>query len=130
MRDSCYTCAMKRFALAFALLFAPPLAAQVPPEAPPPVPAEDGLSLMERGAQLLLRQFLNEVGPKVGEVQEGLKDALAALEPALRELLEMIGDIRYYEAPERLPNGDILLRRKPDAPPLTGPLKPGQSLDL
>jgi hypothetical protein len=121
---------MKRFALAFALLFAPPLAAQVPPEAPPPVPAEDGLSLMERGAQLLLRQFLNEVGPKVGEVQEGLKDALAALEPALRELLEMIGDIRYYEAPERLPNGDILLRRKPDAPPLTGPLKPGQSLDL
>lgn len=117
---------MKRFVLTFALVFATPLAADVLPGAPP----DDGLSLMERGAQMLLRQFLSEVGPKVGEVQDGLEDVLAVLEPALRELLVMIGDIRYYEAPERLPNGDILLRRKPGAPPLTAPLKPGQSLDL
>lgn len=117
---------MKRFVLAFSLLFATPLAAEVSPGVPP----DDGFSLMERGAQMLLRQFLREVGPKVGEVQDGLEEALAALEPALRELLEMVGDFRHYEAPERLPNGDILLRRKPDAPPLTAPLKPGQSLDL
>jgi len=116
---------MKRYVLALALALATPVAAETP--APPP---EDGLTLMERGAQMLLRQFLSEVGPKVGEVQEGLQDALTALEPALRELLTMIGDIRNYEPPERLPNGDILLRRKPEAPPLTAPLKPGESLDL
>ncbi len=120
---------MKYIALALALLLATPLTAQTP-ESPPEAPADEGFSLIERGAQMLLRQFLDEVGPKVGDVQEGLEDALTALEPALRELLAMVGDFRYYEAPERLPNGDILLRRKLDAPPLKGPLAPGQSLDL
>ena len=75
---------MKRIALACALMLASPLGAQTPP-APP---ADEGLTLMERGAQMLLRQFLNEVGPKLGEVQDGFEDALAALEPALRDLLD------------------------------------------
>ncbi|MDP3861348.1 MAG: AAA+ family ATPase [Phaeovulum sp.] len=117
---------MKRIAFALALGLATPLAAQTPPEVPP----DTGFSLIERGAQMLMQQFLNEVGPRLGEVQDGLEEAMAALEPALRELLTMIGDIRYYEAPERLPNGDILLRRKPGAPQLPVPLAPGESLDL
>ena len=37
-------------------------------------------------------------------------------------MLELMGDIRNYEMPEKLPNGDIIIRRKPDlpAPPKEG----------
>lgn len=62
----------------------------------PPAPEEDG------GA--LLRDFLDRLGP----VLEGLRDRL--------------GDLSNYEAPEVLPNGDILIRRKPAVPdPQPGP---------
>jgi hypothetical protein len=32
----------------------------------------------------------------------------------------MIDDLSAYEMPERLPNGDILIRRRADAPPPAG----------
>lgn len=31
----------------------------------------------------------------------------------------MVGDIRNYEAPVKLPNGDILIRRRPEPLPET-----------
>ena len=38
--------------------------------------------------------------------------------PAMEELSRLMDDIGNYEMPpERLPNGDILIRRKADAPP-------------
>ena len=47
---------------------------------------------------------------------------MAGLEPHLAELADMIGDLGNYQAPERLPNGDIILRRKiPQAPIEFGP---------
>lgn len=62
----------------------------------PPAPEGDG------GA--LLRDFLGRLGPTL----EGLRDRL--------------GDLGNYEAPEVLPNGDILIRRKPVVPdPQPGP---------
>jgi hypothetical protein len=87
---------------------------------PAPVSAQDtqsdtkeGLSLMERGMKLLFEGLLSEMEPALGEMAEAMKQ----LEPMARDLAEMIGDVRNYEAPEQLPNGDIIIRRKPGAPP-------------
>ena len=91
------------------LLSAAPLAAQ---EADPPA---EGLDLMQEGAEMLLRGLMDEIEPPLDEMAQ----ALAALEPRLRELLALVDDLGNYEAPERLANGDILIRRKtgPDIPP-------------
>jgi hypothetical protein len=49
------------------------------------------------------------MGPAFGEFAQSVG-------PAFGALLERIDDLRYYEAPEILPNGDIIMRRSPDAP--------------
>ena len=36
--------------------------------------------------------------------------------PALLKMMRTLDSVRYYEAPEILPNGDIIIRRSPDAP--------------
>lgn len=106
---------MTRLALALtaALLLPGPLAAQETP----PAPAEDGLGLIERGFGLLLRQFRDEAGPQLDLLSRDLGATVQRLGPALQALAAQIDDIRNYGAPERLPNGDILIRRNPDAPP-------------
>lgn len=110
MRKRPHTLASLTFALCLA---AAPLAAQ---EAAPadPAPEDEGLSLMQRGAELLLRGLMDEVEPGLRDMEQ----ALRLMEPELRALVDMVGDLRNYEAPEKLPNGDILIRRKADAPPL------------
>ncbi|PTV97236.1 hypothetical protein C8J27_101348 [Rhodobacter aestuarii] len=83
-----------------------------------------GKSLVERGAELFLRGLLDEVSPHLDEMQQGLGEAAEALGPKLKQVLALIDDIRYYNAPERLPNGDIIMRRVPGAPeppPLLAP---------
>ena len=72
------------------------------------------------------RQILPEL-----ELPDRMDDALRRmmedLKPALDETLklmesfEAIGDPRHYHLPEILPNGDIILRRKDDAPPWQAP---------
>ena len=107
-------------ALGLALtLMAAPLAAQDTDAAP----IDEGFSLMEEGAKLLLRGLLQEVEPTLDEFQgmaEGVGEAMqllgAEMGPALAELLGQIDDMRHYDAPAILPNGDIIIRRKPDAP--------------
>lgn len=47
----------------------------------------------------MMQQFIDEMGP------------------ALTELQDTISDWSNYAAPEVLPNGDIIIRRKPDAAP-------------
>ena len=91
-----------------------------------PVQAEDeGFSLMEEGAQLILRGLLREVEPAMDDIQSMMKEFGPAIDqfalelgPILAELLEKVDDISNYEQPEVLPNGDIIIRRKPDAPEL------------
>ena len=95
---------------------------------PAPETAEKGFSLMEEGAKILMRSMLAEMQPKLDELQAGLGAALVELEPALRELAGMIDDIRNYEPPEMLPNGDIIIRRRPNIPQMTP--KPGDKIDL
>lgn len=55
---------------------------------------EEGMNLLSEGTRLLL---------------EGL---MGQMEPALRELQGALQDLDSYHAPEVLPNGDIIIRRK------------------
>lgn len=68
----------------------------------------EGLSLMEQGATLLFRGLMTEMEPTLKDLQ-GLAEEMA---PALLELKGMIGDFTNFHAPEVLPNGDIIIRRK------------------
>lgn len=57
------------------------------------------------------------------EIERAFREMMDRLRPALDDLLETmrvfkdIDSIENYEAPEVLPNGDILIRRRGDAPP-------------
>lgn len=74
-----------------------------------PVSAQDsdeslseGMDLLQQGTRLLLEGLMSELGP------------------ALQDLQDMVVDLNAYHAPEVLPNGDIIIRRKtplvPDPP--------------
>ncbi len=85
---------------------------------------EDGFSLIEEGARLLMQGLMTEIEPAIEDLHgtfEQMGPAFAefaqSVGPAFAELLNQVDDLRNYEAPEFLPNGDIILRRSPDAPP-------------
>ena len=48
--------------------------------------------------------------------QKFLHDWLTELTPMLESLRDKVDDMSNYEKPEVLPNGDIIIRRKPDIP--------------
>lgn len=80
---------------------------------------ERGLSLMERGAQMLMEGLMREMGPTMDGLQDmaedfgpALRDFTAQMGPALRDLLEEVEDWSVYHPPEILENGDIVIRRK------------------
>lgn len=75
---------------------------------------EQGFSLLDRGAELLLRGLMAEVEPR-------LRDLAEKVGPGLQELQGLIGDLDAYHAPEILPNGDIIIRRKVPLVPNPGP---------
>ncbi|WP_223422970.1 hypothetical protein [Tateyamaria pelophila] len=79
----------------------------------------DGLSLMERGAQLLMEGLMQEMEPALDNLKELADEFGPALEsfstqmgPALRGLLAEVEDWSVYHPPEMLDNGDIIIRRK------------------
>jgi len=98
-----------------------------------------GLSLMERGAQLFMEGILKDMEPAIDEF-EGLADQMGPalknfateMGPKLTELFEQVDDWSAYTAPEMLPNGDILIRRKPDHPlvPPETPTEPAPQIEL
>ncbi|MEO1551891.1 MAG: hypothetical protein AAFR93_15920 [Pseudomonadota bacterium] len=70
-----------------------------------------------------------------GLLDQNLRPFLRDFAGALEGLLDEVGDLSAYEMPEVLPNGDIILRRKQDAPPLPqpsmpAPTDPDGSIDL
>lgn len=111
---------MKQVFLALALFLCGPVTAQT--TADPSVPAEEvgkGFSLMEEGAKLLFKGLMSEMEPaldEMGQALSGLEPALKDLQPKMLELLAIVDDLTNYQPPERLENGDILIRRKPGAP--------------
>ena len=125
---------MKRiFALSIAagLLAAPAMA-----EDAPKAEMDEGLSLMEEGARMLLRGLMEEMEPTVEALRDNFEqmgpafaEFAQSVGPAFAELLEQVDDLRNYEAPEFLPNGDIIMRRSPDAP-LWVPEVDGSEIEL
>lgn len=77
---------------------------------------DQGFNLLEQGARIIMQSLLDDIEPELDQMRDGLQDAMGVLEPHLRDLARMIGQIDTYEAPQRLPNGDIILRRKRAVP--------------
>ncbi|MBF9032398.1 hypothetical protein HKCCE3408_18520 [Rhodobacterales bacterium HKCCE3408] len=102
---------MKRFApLALvAALTALPAAAQDDES-----PYRDGLELFGEGARSILEGLREDLGPMLDDMRPFFEEEML---PFIARLGELIDDIAAYEMPERLPNGDIIIRRSPDAPP-------------
>ncbi|SFE07751.1 hypothetical protein [Roseivivax sediminis] len=87
-----------------------------------------GFSLMERGAQLFFRGMMDEMEPALRDLRAlaedlgpELQDFVSEMGPALRGVLERVEDWSAYHPPEILDNGDIIMRRKADRPPLADP---------
>ncbi|WP_019955318.1 hypothetical protein [Yoonia vestfoldensis] len=111
---------MKATLTAFALtaLMAGPASAQSGEEAP-----SGGFNLVEEGARMIMRGLMEEMSPTIDSLRDTLEemgpvvgDFLREMGPGLATFLNRVDDVRHYELPEFLPNGDIILRRKPDAP--------------
>tara|TARA_R100000935_G_C2828807_1_gene163846 strand:- start:1394 stop:1756 length:363 start_codon:yes stop_codon:yes gene_type:complete len=103
---------MIRTACLISALVVSPVAAQDAAE-------EEGRSLMEEGARLFFEGIQREMGPaleglrdRAQEMEPALRQFVEEMGPALRDLMGEIGDLSAFHAPEVLPNGDILLRRK------------------
>ncbi|RII37944.1 hypothetical protein DL237_14830 [Pseudooceanicola sediminis] len=117
---------MKRALIALALTISvaglPPRTAIAQQDTAPPA------SKMQEG----LRQFLDGLSDGVGELADGagpaLQNFLQQMGPAFEDILGEIKDFSKYEAPQVLPNGDILIRRKQDAPEYMPPV-PGENPD-
>lgn len=80
-------------------------------------PDDDLGSLLERGAQSLLRDLFSDVEPHMDSITRELGLRMQELSPVLKDLGRLMDDMGNYQAPERLENGDILIRRKAGAPP-------------
>lgn len=118
-----------RLTFALLLLAAPAFAQDATPA---PETGDDGFSLMEEGAKLVLRGLMSEMEPAIDEMGKALDEMGPHLEslgaeigPKVRQLIAMIDDFKNYDAPVMLPNGDILIRRNapllPPANPVPGP---------
>jgi hypothetical protein len=114
------------FVIALALSPLPALAQEAAP--PEPDTTEEGPSLMERGLSLFFEGFTEEMAPALDEMAQALEQFGPAVAPALQSLMALVDDMTNYEMPEMLENGDILIRRKPDAPPVEPPADPGVAL--
>jgi len=92
-----------RRAILIALVASTPFAA-VAQEGDPESEIDRGMSLLERGTELIIEGLLAEIGPEI------------------EALLGTIDELRGYHPPEMLPNGDIIIRRRqPDAVPEAAP---------
>lgn len=109
---------MKRIALILALAASPATAQST----------DEGLNLIEEGAKLFLRGLMEEMEPAIDdfrglidEMGPAMQDFATQMGPLLSEMLERVDDLRNYQQPDFLPNGDIIIRRKPGAPPFEPP---------
>lgn len=106
-----------KHACALALSFA--LAAAAPPAL---AQEEDsGPSMMEQGLQLFMEGLRQEMAPAVKDLRgfaeragPSMRSFFQEMGPALAEMMDEVQDWTRYYPPEMLPNGDILIRRRPE----------------
>lgn len=88
--------------------------------ASPALAQEDDPGPFGFGAEGMMRELLREMVPNVRD-----------LEGAMTMLGAVMDEIESYEAPEMLPNGDIIIRRKRDGDEDGGPaIPPDGELEL
>ncbi|WP_224815825.1 AAA+ family ATPase [Hasllibacter sp. MH4015] len=73
----------------------------------------EGLGLLGEGTRLILEGLMEEMRPMLEEARPYFEEEVL---PFLDRMGELMDDFTSYELPERLPNGDIIIRRSPDAP--------------
>lgn len=75
----------------------------------------------------------DEQGAPAVVLDRVFRELFETLRPALKDALDYmrgfsgVDDPRHYELPEVLPNGDIIIRRRRDAPPFDARPEPGDS---
>ena len=96
----------------------------------------EGFDLMEEGARMLMRGLMDEIEPTIEALRDNFEEMGPAFAefaqsvgPAFAELLEKVDDLSNYDAPELLPNGDIIMRRRPEAP-VWEPQMEGSEIEL
>lgn len=104
-----------------------PAMAQEAPYSPPAADdpgsdrGRDGRSSLEgtlqEGLNGLFENLLRDIEPHMDAIGRELGGAVQSLGPVFDDLGNMMDDAGNYQAPERLENGDILIRRRADAPP-------------
>lgn len=104
---------MKPLILITALSLALPALAQenAPPETPEGKPLLPFMDLFSERSEEMMREFMEEIAPEMERL-------MGEMLPELERMADMLGGLVHYEMPEILPNGDIIIRRKKDAPPL------------
>lgn len=120
---------MKPILLPLLLVLSLPVAAQVAEER----------GEMEEGLRMFLDGLRDEVEPGLQGLRDMARDAAPLLQDLQNRLAGVVDDLDLYEAPEILPNGDILIRRRepldeapgaaPDALPEVEPNEDG-TVDL
>ena len=95
----------------------------------------NGRTLMEQGLELFFEGLRDEMEPALNDLKALAEDFgpqmgafLRQMGPALSDILEEVEDWSRYEVPEMLPNGDIIIRRKPDPAPKADP--PSEPKDI
>ncbi len=80
---------------------------------------DSGRSLMAEGMELFFKGLQDEIAPTLDgftammeEIGPGLQGFLEEMGPKLGAVLSKVEDWSSYHAPEMLPNGDIIMRKK------------------
>ncbi len=77
----------------------------------------EGLLQEARPAMRDMRELADRLGPQLRSFAEEMG-------PALADILKDVEDLSVYAAPEKLPNGDIIIRRKEPLEPVPQPERP------
>ncbi len=86
------------------------------------------ISILAAGLAIAPAYGGSEDRPLSEQLDEAFRGLMEQMKPALDEfldtleVLEGIDSIEHYRRPEILPNGDIIIRRREDAPRLPRPL--------
>lgn len=87
----------------------------------------EGLGLLGEGTRLIFEGLMEEMRPILEEARPYFEEDVL---PFLNRMGELMDDFTSYELPERLPNGDIIIRRSPDAPPFEPDVGEGGEVEL